>query len=122
PTVSSNRRGLTEPSSPATAPTMPGRASPASSRSLLLISVLCLLPQNCPQANAGFRGLSTPIFLNLNMVIAPPGSQIPKRFTSDMRLLLAREPPALLQCPRVVEKPFPPGRLPWPRTRHRIFL
>jgi len=56
------------------------------------------------------------------MVIAPPGSQIPKRFTSDMRLLLAREPPALLQCPRVVEKPFPPGRLPWPRTRHRIFL
>ncbi|PYX85163.1 MAG: hypothetical protein DMG70_04555 [Acidobacteria bacterium] len=48
----------------------------------------------------------------MNMVIAPPGSQIPKRFTSDMRLLLAREPSALLQCPRVVEKPFPPRTPP----------
>ena len=56
--------------------------------------------------------MSTPIFLNMNMVIAPPGSQIPKRFTSDMRLLLAREPSALLQCPRVVEKPFPPRTPP----------
>src|SRR5439155_14971593 len=67
PTVSSNRFGLTEllspDTSPLTPPTIPGRASPASNRSLLLICVICALPQNCLKANVRFRELSMLIFL-----------------------------------------------------------